>query len=232
MKLSKKKRPRREDKIADLQWPLEEGVFDRNSLLTLEKFTKKGIFRTLDYCIAEGKEANIYRGTNKEGGHVAIKMYRLRSPSFLHMQKYVEGDKRFSHGAQSKQGIIFTWTRKEFSNLKILHAAGLPVPEPIAFKHNVLAMQFLGEEGIPYSQLCEVGPQNPKKDYATLKKLLEKMKRAGIVHADFSEYNILTDGTNFFIIDVGQAVLTTHPNAEEFYERDMKNLKKYFAKFI
>ena len=233
LRQSKKKQPRREDKQLKNDWPLEEGVFDRNSLLTLEKFMKKGIIYTLDYCIAEGKEANVYRALALDKTtYNAIKMFRLRSPSFLHMQKYVEGDKRFSHGAQSKQGIIFTWTRKEFSNLKILHAAGLPVPEPIAFKHNVLAMQFLGEEGIPYSQLCEVGPQNPKKDYATLKKLLEKMKRAGIVHADFSEYNILTDGTNFFIIDVGQAVLTTHPNAEEFYERDMKNLKKYFAKFI
>ena len=32
------------------------------------------------------------------------------------------------------------------------------------------------------------------------------------------------------MIDVGQAVLTTHPKAEEFFERDLKNVAKYFSK--
>lgn len=231
MRQSKKKAPRREDKLTKLDWPLEEGVFDRNSLLTLEKFMKKGIIHTLDYCIAEGKEANVYRSTGSKGEFYAIKMYRLKSPSFLHMQKYIEGDRRFERAGKNKQDMVFIWTRKEFSNLKILHEAGLPVPEPIAFRHNVLAMKFLGENGVPFSKLSEVGPIDAKKDEKIILGYIEKMRKAGLVHSDLSEYNILTDGKNYYIIDVGQAVLSSHPSAEEFYNRDKSNIKKYFAKF-
>ena len=35
----------------------------------------------------------------------------------------------------------------------------------------------------------------------------------------------------YTIIDVGQAVLTTHPMAREFLERDLKNLARYFKRF-
>ena len=96
LRQSKQKRPRREDKQDRNPWPLEEGGFDRTSLISLTKFMKKGIFKTIDYCIAEGKEANVYRATTAEGGFAAIKMYRLRSPSFVHMQQYMEGDRRFA----------------------------------------------------------------------------------------------------------------------------------------
>ena len=231
LRQSKKKAPRREDKLTKMQWPLEEGVFDRDSLLTLERFMKKGIIYNMDYCVAKGKEANVYRATTKEGKFNAIKMYRLRSPSFLHMQQYIEGDRRFEKASKNKQSTIFTWTRKEFANLKLLFDAGISVPEPIAFKHNVLAMQFLGENGLPYSRLCDVGPADPKQDYKTLVSYVEAIKQAGLIHCDISEYNILTDGQKFYIIDVGQAVLTSHPSASEFYRRDLENLKKYFSKF-
>ncbi|MFH1306325.1 MAG: serine protein kinase RIO [Candidatus Micrarchaeota archaeon] len=230
-KLSKRKRPRREDKIVKIEWPLEEGVFDRESLLTLEKFMRKNIFRTLDYCIARGKEANIYRGTTAEGGYVAIKMFRLRSPSFLHMQKYIEGDRRFQKASKSKFGIIFTWARKEYSNLKLMEQAGIRAPKSIAFKHNVLAMEFLGENGIPYSTLADTGSENPNKDYQLILSDIEKMRKKGLVHSDLSEYNILMTDSGPYLIDCGQAVLTSHPNAEEFYMRDLANLKKYFSKY-
>ncbi len=232
LRQSKKKAPRREDKITKLDWPLEEGVFDRNSLLTLERFMKKGIIYNMDYCIAKGKEANVYRAMTKEGKFNAIKMYRLRSASFLHMQQYIDGDRRFERAGKNRQDTVFIWTRKEYSNLKLLYEAGISVPEPIAFKHNILAMQFLGKNGIPYSRLCDVGSTNPKQDYKTLISYVEKIKETGLVHSDISEYNILTDGKKFYIIDVGQAVLTSHPSAKEFYERDLTNLKKYFSKII
>lgn len=232
LKQSKKKRPRREDKIDKIRWPLEEGVFDRDSLLTLEKFMKKNIFYTLDYCIAKGKEANIYRGTTKEGGYVAVKMYRLRSPSFLHMQQYIEGDRRFNRGSKGQFGTVFTWTRKEYANLKLMQEAGIRAPKPIAFKHNVLAMEFLGENGVPYSKLVEVGSEQPEKDYQLILDDLKKLYSAGLVHSDVSEFNILMTDKGPYLIDCGQAVLTTHPQAAEFYARDLQNLKNYFSKFI
>ena len=45
-----------------------------------------------------------------------------------------------------------------------------------------------------------------------------------------SEYNILVDNGDFVLIDVGQAVLLSHPNAKEFFDRDIRNISKYFGK--
>ena len=51
-----------------------------------------------------------------------------------------------------------------------------------------------------------------------------------LVHADLSEYNILNNDEELVIIDVGQTVSTRHPNAKEFFERDILNISRYFAK--
>ncbi len=212
-------------------WGLEEGVFDRNSLIALDRFRGKGIVRTLDYCIAEGKEANVYRATKEDKTYTAIKIYRLRSPSFVHMNQYIEGDRRFSKIKGNSQGLIFAWTQKEYRNLEMMHDAGIRVPDPIAFKANILAMEFLGVDGVPYSRLVEVGTEDPNRDYDLIMSDVKKMREIGLVHGDLSEFNILMTDKGPYIIDCGQAVLFTHPRALEFYTRDLHTLWKYFSKY-
>ena len=231
LRQSKKKRPRREDKQDKNDWPLEEGVFDRSSLIALDRFRGKGLVRTLDYCIAEGKEANVYRGTREDRTSIAIKIYRLRSPSFVHMNQYIEGDRRFAKIKGNSQGLIFAWCRKEYRNLEIMHDAGIRVPDPIAFKSNILAMEFLGVDGVPYSRLSELGSEEPNRDYDLIMADVKKMRDVGLVHGDLSEFNILMTDQGPYIIDCGQAVLDSHPRAREFYARDVQRLWKYFKKY-
>ena len=56
------------------------------------------------------------------------------------------------------------------------------------------------------------------------------MFKAELIHADFSEYNLLNRNRELVLIDAGQAVLTTHPEAEAFFERDLRNVANYFSK--
>lgn len=230
-KLSTRKRPDREDKRTKPERRLEEDVFDRASLFAISKLKWKGYFDTVDYCIAKGKEANVYRATTKEGKFVALKIYRLHASSFVHMQNYIEGDRRFQSSGHSSFGIIFTWTRKEFSNLKLLEEMGVKVPKPIAFMRNILVMDFVGENGVPFSPLSEIGSENPKKDKKTILGSIEKMWKNGFVHADASEYNILMSDDGPVFIDCGQGVLASHPRAEEFYARDKKNIETFFSRY-
>ena len=53
-----------------------------------------------------------------------------------------------------------------------------------------------------------------------------------MVHADFSEYNVLLDRGLPRIIDVGQMVSVDHPQAEEFLVRDVSNLSRYFGRYF
>jgi RIO kinase 1 len=53
--------------------------------------------------------------------------------------------------------------------------------------------------------------------------------RAGLVHADLSEFNILYH-QGPVLIDMGQSVTLDHPMAKKFLERDIANLARYFKK--
>jgi RIO kinase 1 len=42
--------------------------------------------------------------------------------------------------------MVRLWAEKEMRNLKRLVAAGIPCPEPIEVRENVLVMRFLGDQ--------------------------------------------------------------------------------------
>jgi len=55
-------------------------------------------------------------------------------------------------------------------------------------------------------------------------------QRAKIVHADFSEYNLLYHNEEIFVIDVAQAVENDNPMALEFLRRDCNNINDFFRR--
>ena len=58
-----------------------------------------------------------------------------------------------------------------------------------------------------------------------------KCYRAGIVHADLSEYNIIVQKNGMvLLIDWPQAIPTDHVNAPELLERDVGNVLRYFKR--
>ena len=52
-------------------------------------------------------------------------------------------------------------------------------------------------------------------------------KKAELVHADLSEFNILY-GDKPYLIDMGQSVTRDHPRALPFLMRDIRNINRYF----
>ncbi|GFW49485.1 hypothetical protein TNCV_3059911 [Trichonephila clavipes] len=51
-----------------------------------------------------------------------------------------------------------------------------------------------------------------------------------LVHADFSEYNLLWHEEKIWVIDVSQAVDVAHSQADEFLLRDCTNISSFFDK--
>ncbi len=56
-----------------------------------------------------------------------------------------------------------------------------------------------------------------------------RLKHAGYVHGDLSEYNILNYDEQPVLIDFSHMTLLTAPNSKELLERDMQNLERYFS---
>ena len=207
-------------------------VFDHETLMTIYGLTTKGYFDTLDFPIATGKEGNVFRATTIDGNYVAVKIYRMSNSTFNNIQKYIAGDERFRGVSKNHRRTIHLWAQKEFRNLERMHVNDIIVPKPIFCVKNIIVMEFVGIGQTPAPHIRSVDIENPKELYEILYDNMKNIyQKAGLVHADFSEYNILMTEDGPVIIDVGQAVLTNHPMAKEFLARDIKNLARYFKRF-
>jgi len=205
-------------------------VFDEVTLIALYKLVHKKLISVIGGPISTGKEANVFYGEH-DGRGIAIKIYRIRTANFKAMTDYLAGDRRFASVRGSRKGIVFAWTKKEYSNLARAHDAGIPVPEPLAFDRNILLMEFLGRGEVPYPQLRNAEVADYGVVYRQILGYIERLYReARLVHADLSEYNILYHEKPY-LIDMGQAVTLDHPRAGAFLIRDIRNINRYFSRY-
>ncbi len=204
-------------------------VFDRSTLLTLYTLINQGHIDEVHGVISTGKEANIFHGKDERSREVAIKIYRIATADFRTKWLYLASDPRYRHVAKNPRKVVFMWARREFSTLKSLHGK-IRLPEPLAVLNNVVVMEFLGKNGLPYPVLKDAGPRNPEKDFETVMDAVKTMHSEGLVHADLSEYNILIYDELYFI-DFAQATVLDDPRAMEFLRRDVENVHRYFSRF-
>jgi RIO kinase 1 len=209
-----------------------EEVFDRSTLMTIYDFLNKGTIDEIYGVVKAGKEARVYWGKDPEGNELAIKIYLTISAEFKKgMLPYIEGDPRFAHVRRDTRSLVYAWAQKEFKNLQRAHEAGVKVPKPIAVDNNVLIMEFVGKNGVSAPIMKDVPPENPKRVYRQILTYLKKLyRKARLVHADLSEYNIMIWEDKPVLFDVSQAVPLEHPMANKFLRRDLENLHRYFKK--
>ncbi len=227
-RVSKRKAPPKDEYLLKERRKIESYVFDRRVLLLLSRILKKGILKSVDYPVSTGKEANVFRATTPDGNFLAVKIYKIETAGFLKKMSYLEGDPRFKSIKHKDREIVKLFARKEFKNLQICERAKVHAPLPIFLSENIVVMSFIGEKGIPYATMDMVEPKS-EKDLDSILEDIKKMYKAGLVHADMSEYNIMLAKVPY-IIDFGQGVVLGHPNAEKFLERDVRNILRYFEK--
>jgi RIO kinase 1 len=206
-------------------------VFDRMTLMSLYKLMRGGVIDTLDFPIARGKEAHVFHATNIDGKTVAVKIFHTSNAVFKNLIQYIEGDRRFGGLRRRHRDLVDIWVRKEHRNLTRLARWGLNVPQPIGIHKNVLVMEYLGTKIAASPKLREVKVDNPEVVFDDLLEFLAICwQKANLVHADFSPYNILWHDGGPVVIDVGQAVIKTHPKAQEFLVRDVTRLVEWAVK--
>jgi len=213
------------------EFKIERKVFDEKTLYAIYKLMLRGFIKTVESEVKEGKESLVLSAKDKAGSWLALKVYRIEHCDFKSMWKYLVGDLRFLHVKKDRRSVVFNWCRREFKNLKIARDAGVSCPRPIAFNENVLVTEFIGKNGklAPMLSDMKFKAEDAQLIYEFLLSQMEKIVKAGLVHTDFSAYNIL-----FFdrpcIIDFSQAVPLRHSMAKEFLKRDIKNINFYFKK--
>ena len=207
-----------------------DAVFDRLTLMSLYKLMKNGLIDTLDFPIARGKEAHVFHGTS-QNGPIAVKIFHTSNAVFKNLVQYIEGDPRFGGLKRRHRDLVDIWVRKEFRNLSRLEKWGLAVPTPLGVHRNVLVMEYLGTPTAPSPRLKDVEVPDAQAVYDELLEFLAvTWQKANMVHGDFSPYNIMWHGDRPVVIDVGQAVVQSHPKSQEFLVRDVTRLVEWAKK--
>jgi len=212
------------------QFKVEQSVFDDATFAAIYKLVQDGYIEAFGGPISTGKEANVYEALGADDRDVAVKIYRINASNFQEMRAYLEGDPRFEGIGSDKKKVVLAWTKKELANLRRARQAGVRVPEPIAVERNVLVMELVGLVEDRARRLAEVDVENPETAFEVVREYMRRLYRAGLVHGDLSEYNLIIHDGELVVIDLGQAVTVHHPNAEDFLERDCENVAAFFTR--
>lgn len=210
------------------EWKVYGNVFSNYSIRLLQKMSSQGYFEDLESTINVGKEANVFTALTKDNTRIIAKIYRLENCNFNKMYDYLKADPRYMRIACNQRQIVFTWTQREFRNLLIARDV-IKVPKPIAFKDNVILMEFIGNTD-PSPELKKHPPENPEKFFNKIIDNVRKLYKKGIIHADLSPFNILNHNEEPIFIDFSQSTLVDDQRAPELLKRDLKNVCDYFRK--
>jgi RIO kinase 2 len=193
--------------------------------LAINALVRAGIIEAFGKSLGVGKEADVFDALNPKGERVAVKFHRLGRISFrqtLRKRTYTtEPTARWLY--QSRLAA-----EREFQALRLLFPQKIAVPEPLSQTRHVVAMGMIeGAELAHWKRLTRPGK--------ILKEILRNLRKAylkaGVIHADLSEYNvILKPNKRILIIDWPQFVTKEHPNAEDLLKRDVQNILQYFKR--
>ncbi len=192
--------------------------------LAINALVKAGVLEAFGKPLGVGNEADVFDALAPGQKRVAVKFHRLGRISFRQTRR--------KRGYMiDRAGWLFQSrlaAEKEFEALKLTHSKGISVPEPIFQNRHTIVMGVI--EGGELARWREI--ENPKKVLTEiLVNVRQAFLKAGVVHGDLSEYNvILKPDMHVLIIDWPQFVTATHPNATDLLTRDVKNILDYFGR--
>ncbi|XP_054843235.1 serine/threonine-protein kinase RIO2 isoform X2 [Eublepharis macularius] len=201
---------------------LTNGGYDYLALKTL---SSRQVICSVGNQMGVGKESDIYIVANEEEEQLALKLHRLGRTSFRNLK-----NKRDYHKHRHKMSWLYLSrlaAMKEFAYMKALHDRKFPVPKPCDYNRHAVVMELVS--GYPLCQVHQL--EDPASLYNELMELIVKLANYGLIHGDFNEFNLMLDNEDrITMIDFPQMVSTSHPNAEWYFDRDVKCIRDFFMK--
>ena len=207
---------------------VRHNVFDDFTNRTIYKLITQGHIEGLESPLFIGKESNVFTAEHKDKTRIIVKIYRLETCDFNRMFDYIKSDPRYHSVKKKRRNIVFAWVQREYRNLMIAREHGVTVPLPIAFMNNVLVLECIESQGHVAPKLKDSIPKNPKEFFEKVLLGMKKLHKAGLVHGDLSQFNILNRDESPVLIDFSQATEYESERGEEYLIRDIHNICKFF----
>ena len=228
LELSKKQRSKSLDDGFKKNKVINE-VLDKSTIFELYGLIKSNIISYVNGSVKSGKESVVFWAVDQNQSSLALKIYLVTTSNFKKRTEYLIGDPRFSRVKKGTKNIVYLWAKKEFQNILKCYNSGISVVTPIHVSKNILVMEFVGTNGKPEKTLLE--SEVDENDYhQCIQIIIDLFKKAKLVHADFSEFNIFKTSSGLKLFDLGSAVDLNHPKMMEFLKRDINNITNFFVK--
>ncbi|TCD61751.1 hypothetical protein EIP91_007977 [Steccherinum ochraceum] len=194
--------------------------------LAMRALSKRDSMYSVGNQIGVGKESDIYIVADAEGNEMVLKLHRLGRISFRAIK-----EKRDYMGKRKSASWMYMSrlaAQKEWAFMKVLHEHGFPVPKPIDQARHCILMEFI--DAYPLRQIADV--PSPGALYSQLMDIIVRFARAGLIHGDYNEFNILVRRETGvpIVIDFPQMVSTSHVNAEMYFNRDVECIRTFFRR--
>uniref|UniRef100_S4PAG0 Serine/threonine-protein kinase RIO2 n=1 Tax=Pararge aegeria TaxID=116150 RepID=S4PAG0_9NEOP len=193
--------------------------------LALKALTNRKVIASFGNQIGVGKESNIYTVADEDRNPLCLKLHRLGRTCFRNIK-----DKRDYHAHRNRASWLYLSrisATKEFAYMKALYDRDFPVPRPVDFNRHCVVMDLV--TGGPLTHVTAV--EDVEGLYDELMGLVVRLGNCGVIHGDFNEFNIMIDAHGRpIIIDFPQMVSTKHPNAELYFDRDVKCVRDFFKR--
>ncbi|MCP1663297.1 MAG: serine/threonine protein phosphatase [Methanocalculus sp. MSAO_Arc1] len=186
--------------------------------LALHTLSSRGSVSALGSLIGVGKESVVYEALGL--GVIVLKFHRIGQQSFQSVRVNREYMTNTGHCPWIFASGLSA--EKEYEALRRL-TGRVRVPVPIDRSRHTLAMSY-----IPGVNLNNCRLEDPETVYQELIEEVRKAYRLGMIHADLSEYNVMVNEDQCWIIDWPQWTETTHPNADELIRHDVETIVSFF----
>jgi RIO kinase 1 len=210
-----------------LQALLDDGAIDE-VLRALKSGKEASVY--IVACGSTVQCAKVYKDANQRGFHKLAEYQEGRRHRGSRETRAMGKRSRFGREEQES-----AWKNAEVEALFRLAGAGVRVPKPYGVYDGVLLMELVVDAaGHPAPRLNDVilEPEQAREWHRFLVGQVVRMLCAGMIHGDLSEYNVLAGAHGPVIIDLPQAVdAAGNNNAFRMLERDLNNLRHYFARF-
>ncbi len=214
---------------ASVAWRIKSGNLDLHEAgfrTTEQAILSSGLATEVCGLISSGKEADVYLARYK-GAPIAIKSYRLY---------------RTSHrgGGPIKLDSTGWLAAREFEMSRQAWKGGARVPAPARRVENMFSMRYLGDEQGPAPRLHDIDLEDPEQFMHAVVDGIEALARAGIVHADLSDFNILVHEGQPWFIDLSEAIRIDRTGTSKWVRleeasaalrRGARALEAYFARY-